>query len=391
MTVGYPAHSVTADRKLHLAFLASPNEGAARDWMAWFADRGHRVGLIVRAEADVVAGLHPEIEVVRMPPYRGVLFGRVSSIDARRAVGESLRKLNPDILHVHDLTTGFGWLARVSGFHPYVLTPWGTDLYRYAPSARGARVLTWLALRGADLVTVNSRNLGAAAIRLGARPATVDGVQFGIEPAAFQPVDPDPTLRTRLGLDARRVVFAPRQIHPLYDQVSVVRALPHLPSDVVVVMSARAAIGPTLAALEGVADDLRVRDRLVIVPTIPHDEMPAYLALADVLVTVPQSDATAVTILEALAAGVPVVGSDLASPREWLDSTWPDLIVPVGDPKAIANAVATALALEPDTLRRRTAEARAFVIERAERDESMRRMERHYLRLAARAGRMKPQ
>lgn len=381
---------MTTERPLRLAFLASPNEGAARDWMAWFAKRGHQVALIVRAEAAVSNGLHPGIEVLRMRPYWGMVFGRLAALDARRAVGAAIESFDPDVLHVHDLTTGFGWLARVSGFHPYVLTPWGTDLYRYAPSTRGARLLTFLALRGADLVTVNSTNLGAAAIRLGARPETVDGVQFGIEPAAFQPVEPDPTLRTRLGLDGRRVVFAPRQIHPLYDQVSIVRALAHLPSDVVVVMSARAAIGPTLTALEAVADDLGVRDRLLIVPAIPHDEMPAYLGLAEVLVTVPQSDATAVTILESLAAGVPVVGSDLPSPREWLDSTWPDLIVPVGDPIAIAKAVSVALALEPDTLRRRTAEARTFVLERAERDESMRRMEHHYLRLAERTGRTRP-
>jgi L-malate glycosyltransferase len=370
-------------RPLRLAFLASPNEIAAREWMAWFAAAGHRVDLIVRAGAEVAPGLADGIGVARMRPYRGPLFGRLSALSARRVIGEVIHRLEPDVLHVHDLTTGFGWLARISGFHPYVVTPWGSDLYRIAPASTAARTLTRLTLRSADVVTVNSRHLAETAIRAGARRAAIQPVQFGVETDVYEPRPPDTALLERLGLRGRRVVLAPRQIAPLYDQAAIVRALPMLPDDVAVLMSARNAIPDTLAELTALADGLGVRERLVLVPTIPHDEMPAYLSIASAVVTVPHSDATAVTILEALAAGRPVVGSDLPSPREWLDETWPDLIVPPGAPGAIASAVRTALGLDAGTLLRRSAAARQVVVERAERSTNMARMEQLYCELAA--------
>ena len=184
------------------------------------------------------------------------------------------------------------------------------------------------------------------------------------------------------------MVFAPRQIHPLYDQVAIVRAIPDLPADVSVLMSARNAIPDTYAELLAVADDLGVRDRLAIVPTIPHDEMPGYLSIADVVVTVPHSDATAVTILEALGSGKPVVATSLPSPREWLDETWPDLLVPLGDPAAIAGAVRTALDLPPAEADARTAAARRLVVDRADRAQNMARMELCYRMLASRGHRL---
>lgn len=351
--------------------------------MTWFVEHGHAVSLIVRADATVPEGFWPAgISVVRMRPYEGRVFGRLSALDARRAIAEALARCEPDVLHVHDLSSGLGWLARISGFRPYVVTPWGSDLYRIAPSSRTAQILTRLILRRAALVTANSRNLGSTAIRAGARPHAIRPMQFGVDTDVFRPTSPDVALRDRLGLAGRRVVFAPRQIHPLYDQVAIVRAIPMLPDDLSVVMSARAAIGDTFTELVRTAEELGVTDRLVIVPQIPHDDVPAYLSIADVVVSVPHSDATAVTILEALAAGRPVVATDLPSPREWLDETWPDLLVPLGDPAAIAAAVTRALSLPPGTLQRRTVEARRVVSDRAERGENMRRMEDLYRLLA---------
>lgn len=378
---------MTADRPLRLAFLAAPNEGLAREWMAWLADRGHRVDLIARHDSEIADGLHPDVTVTRMRAYRGVVMGRLSALDARRAIRDVLGRLDPDILHVHDLTTGFGWLARVSGHHPYVLTVWGSDLYRVAPASRPARILTRLALRRADLVTANSDHLAATAVRAGAREGRVRVVNFGIDPADYAPSDPDPILKRSLGLEGRRIVFAPRQIAPLYDQAAIVRALPMLPADVSVVMSARAAIATTLQALLALADDLGVRDRLVLVPAIPHDEMPRYLGIADVVVSVPHTDAAAATVLEAMAAGRPVVATDLPSPREFLAETWPDLLVPLGDPAAIAKAVGWVFGAEPATLRRRTADARRVVLERADRGEQMHQMEDAYRALVRSDGR----
>lgn len=369
-------------RPLRLAYLAEPNALAAREWMASFSDAGHAVSLIARAEAIVQPGLDPRIALCRMPPFRGRVRGRLAAFGARRAITDALRSIEPDVLHVHDLTTGFEWIARVSGFHPYVLTPWGSDLLATIPMTRASRLIRRLSFMGADLVTVNSTHLRGAAIRAGARPTRVQMVQFGVDVQTFRPREPDRTLAARLGLEGRRVVFSPRRMWPIYDHLSIVAAVAELPDDIVLLLSAWTASPTFLETLRERVHELGMDDRVTIVPKINRDEMPSFYALADVVVSVPRSDATAVTILEAMACGRPVVVTDLPSPREWIEEVAADAIVPVGDVDAIRMAIWRALTLPPEASAARAKLARRIVIERAERMTNMQRMEGLYQSLA---------
>lgn len=372
-------------RPLRLAFLAEPNALAAREWMSYFSDSGHAVSLIVRAESAVLPGLDPRIAVYRMPSFRGRVRGRLAAFGARRAIKAALRSIDPDVLHVHDLTTGFEWIARVSGFHPYVLTPWGSDLLAAIPTTRPSRLIRRLSFVGADLVTVNSTDLRGAAIRAGARPARVQMVQFGVDVETFRPREPDRALAARLGLEGRRVVFSPRRMWPIYDHLSVVEAIAALPDDVVLLLTAWTASPTYLETLRERVQELRMDHRVTIVPMISRAEMASYYSLADVVVSVPRSDATAVTILEAMACGRPVVVTDLPSPREWIEEVAKDAIVPVGDVEAIRMAIWSSLTLPSDESAVRAALARRIVVERAERTANMERMDALYQSLASRS------
>jgi len=371
------------DDHLSIAFLANPNETLVHEWMAHFARLGHVVSLIVRADAEAPGGLEPEISVHRIPPYHGMVLGRFRLPRARRAIGQVLEQIRPDVLHVHDLTTGFGWLAWLSGFHPYVLSAWGSDVYFVLPQSRTDRLVARLQLRDADLVTANSDDLRRAAICLGARSDRTHKIHQGIDLDRFHPTQPDPVLRSRLHLQGARMIFSPRQIAPLYQQMSVVRALAALPDDVVLLLTARNAHTDYLRAIEEHAAHEGVAHRLRIVPTIDHDDMAAYLALADVVVSVPSSDAAAATILEALACGRPVVASALPSPKEWLGGLSPELLVPVGDDAAIASAVRLALSMDPETASQRASIGITMVRARGERAENMQRMAQLYRSVVA--------
>ncbi len=346
--------------------------------MAFFADLGHEISLIVRHERTITSGLDPRISVHRMQPYAGRFRGRFALFDARRAISAALRRIKPDVLHVHDLTSGFGWTARLSGFHPYAVTTWGSDVYLGIPGSRVSRLVGRLALSGADLVTMETRDVMRAAIAVGARPERCRIIQFGVDTSSFLPGPADPALRARLGLEGRRILFSPRQIAPNYDHPTVLRAAAQLPADIAVLMSTRNAIPDEVRRVEELARELHIEDRIKVVPSIAHDEMAAFQRLADVVVSVPRSDSISVTLLEALSCGRPIVASDLASPREWLADIWPELMVPVGDVSALAGALGSAFDLKGEELERRTARGRQIVIERGERRTNLLRMDELY-------------
>lgn len=182
-------------------------------------------------------------------------------------------------------------------------------------------------------------------------------------------------------------MFAPRQIAPLYDQVSVVRAVSQLPGDVALLMSTRHADPAYLRTVEDAAGESGLDGRLVLVPAIDHEAMGQYLGLADVVVSVPRSDSISVTVLEAMATGKPVVVSDLPSPREWLADVSGDLIVPYGDVAAIRTAIQRALDFSPEDRSARAEASRRIVVDRAERETNMTTMEGLYRSLVDRPGR----
>ena len=212
-----------------------------------------------------------------------------------------------------------------------------------ARSTRRGRLYARWSLGPAGLVTGDSNELVRAAVAAGARADRTHLIQFGVDTARFSP-GPDPAaLRLRLGLVGRRVIFSPRSIAPLYRQDVVLDALASLPADLSVVMTRHLAEESEVAALQRRATELGLSDRIVVVPKVAHDEMADIYRLADVVVSVPFTDGTPVTLLEALSTGRPVVATDLPSVREWLGDLDPGSLVPVGDVAATARALAAAL------------------------------------------------
>jgi glycosyltransferase involved in cell wall biosynthesis len=358
------------ERLLSLAFLADPNSIHTRRWVGWFAARGHRVTLLVPEGLAVDAGLPDSIAVVPFTPYTASRFHPLGAVRARRSIAGALRRIEPDILHAHYLT-GHGWHARMSGFRPYAITVWGNDILITARATRRGRLYARWSLGPAGLVTGDSNELVRAAVAAGARADRTHLIQFGVDTARFSP-GPDPAaLRARLGLVGRRVIFSPRSIAPLYRHDVVLDALASLPDDLTVVMTRHLAEESEVAALQRRAAELGLSDRIVVVPKVAHDEMADIYRLADVVVSVPFTDGTPVTLLEALSAARPVVATDLPSVREWLGDLDPGSLVPVGDVAATARALAAALD-RPAAARAEIAlRGRRLIEERAGHDRNM--------------------
>jgi glycosyltransferase involved in cell wall biosynthesis len=371
------------ERPLALAFLGDPNSIHTRRWVGWFAARGHRVTMLVAAGVALEPGLPDSIAIARFTPYTSSRLHPLGAMRARRSLAAELRRIAPDILHAHYLT-GHGWHARLSGFRPYAITLWGTDILVTARATRRGRLYARWSLGPAGLVTGDSEELVRAAVAAGARAERTHLVQFGVDTGRFSP-GPDPAaLRERLGLAGRRVIFSPRSIAPLYRHDVVLEALARLPADVCVVMTRHIARESEVEALQRRAAELGLSDRLVMVPKVDHAEMADFYRMADLVVSVPMSDGTPVTLLEALSAGRPVVASDLPSVREWLGDLDPASLVPVGDVAATARAIEATLA-RPAAERLDFAErGRRLVDERASHDASMAAAEALYRELLRR-------
>ena len=87
----------------------------------------------------------------------------------------------------------------------------------------------------------------------------------------------------------------------------------------------------------------RARERGVeascrFVGRIPHAELPHYLTASQVYLTVPSVDATAVSLLEAMATATAIVCSDLPSATEWIEEGVSGRVVAPRDLEGLSRA-----------------------------------------------------
>lgn len=378
----------TSGRPLRLGYIADPNSIHTRRWIGWFARAGHEVHLIDPFHVTVDPGLPESVSVVRPElPERAIPL--VGLVGRRRILRRALEEAGVELLHAQ-FVRRYGWQAAISGFHPLVVSPWGSDLLQVPPHAVRTRWWNWYALRSADLVTVSSEGMLQASVRAGARRDRITHVHHGVDTERFAPGAPSPDFLARLGVeDGSTVVCSPRAIRPLYRQETVVDAVASLRAegrDLTLVMSALGADATYLAALRQRAEAAGIGDRLRVLDGVPHDQLPDLYRSATVVVSIPETDSFPVTVLEAMACGVVTVVSDVPAVTPVygpLDPATESLIVPVGDSSATATAIRRVLAMPVAERVRIGNRLRDFVVETADYDTHMARMEATYQRLVA--------
>lgn len=371
-----------SDRPLRLAYVGDPNSIHVRRWMTFFAERGHGVTLLEGFGAAIEPGLDERIGVERFTAARS----RIPGIGARRtgaALRAVLARVGPDILHAH-FVRRFGWQAASAGFHPFVLSGWGSDVLVKGLRTRRVRWRDRRALSAADLVTVTNAFMRDAIVANGAEASRVALVQHGVDTDRFKPGAGGEAFRSALGIGTAPLVLSPRAIRPLYRHETVLAAFAAATNDAILVMSALDADPVTLASVHRQAGELGIADRVRILDRIAADQLPDAYRAAAVVVSVPQSDSFPVTLQEAMSSGVPLVVGDLPPTRAVLDPLLPEALVPIGDVAATSARLRQTLSLDAAARERVASILRGWAVREADYATNMRRMERLYRELLGR-------
>ena len=113
---------------------------------------------------------------------------------------------------------------------------------------------------------------------------------------------------------------------------------------------------------------------------VDYNELPEMLYGVDIFISVPSSDSSSISLLEAMACGLPVIVSDIPANHEWVTDGWNGIIVPVRDPEKLAEAILH-LIEKPDLMRLFGERNARIIREKADREKHMAHMEELYQQL----------
>lgn len=279
----------------------------------------------------------PVVSFDRRPGLDWPLIGRM----ARRVRDDRI-----DVLHAHQYTPFFyGALAaaRVAGRPRVIFTEHG----RHYPDVVGWKrrlANRWYFDRQADVITaVCEFSADALAIKDGFARRRIQIVPNGIDVDRYLPSGEKGELRRRLGLDpSRRYIIIVARFHPVKDHATLIRAFARLVGRHDDVDLLLVGDGPLRPELEGQIATLGIQSRVRLVGV--RSDVPDWLKAADIFVLCSVSEAASITLLEAMATGLPSVVTAVGGNPELVRAGIDGLHVPRGDDVALADALATLLA-----------------------------------------------
>ncbi len=323
-----------------------------RDLAQAMIARGHEVRVFLGGEGPVTEQLS-----AAGIPFRSLRWLRraVHPVRDARAFGElvhALGEFQPDLVSTH--TAKAGWIGRAACARlglPALYTPHGWTIGGRISSAHGPifRLAENAAARWASGIVCVCQYERELALRAGiAGPEKLHVVYNGVRdiPVALRA---DPAARPV------RIVSIAR-LEPPKDHRTLLEALAALRSldwELELIGG-----GPLEEEARGLAAALGIAGRVHLSGYQPDPAVA--LARAQVFVLSSRSEGFPRSVLEAMRAGLPVVASDVGGVREAVSEGINGLLVPPGEPKALAGALEKLIAEAPERQRLGAAARRIY-------------------------------
>jgi glycosyltransferase involved in cell wall biosynthesis len=272
-----------------------------------------------------------------------------SSLPARALMW--LRGFAPDVLYERYALNGTAGLTLAGDLGIPHLLEVNAPLVDEEHAHRGlalaatARALEHDVVTGADHVFVVSSELGRWLEGLGVAPERLTVVANAVNPERFRmPNGRRQQVRRRLGLDGRPVVAFVGTLRPWHDPGILVRALGVLRARGVAPQLLLVGDGPERGRLEELARGDGIESMLTFTGAVSHDEVPGYLAAADVAAATyhPETGSyfSPLKLFEYQAAGLPVVAAELGEIPHCVRPGETGLLYQPGDVDSLADALA---------------------------------------------------
>lgn len=274
-----------------------------------------------------------------------------------------LREVQPDLVHAGPVPT-VAFLAALSGFHPLVCMSWGSDLLRDVDRDGRQFQTARFALRHSEVLVADCHAVQEKAVAMGFPAQRVTLFPWGVDLKRFSPGAGD-ELRNKRGWQDAFVLLSLRSWEEVYGVDMLARAF-------VKAAQAEPALRLVLLSDGSQAESIRkilrcggVEERVFYGGQVSNDRLPEIYRAADLYLSASRCDGSSVSLMEALACGLPALVSDIPGNREWLSHSAAGWLFKDGDEDDLAHYMVRIAHDRPGLIQARAA-ARQLAEQRAD-------------------------
>jgi len=260
-------------------------------------------------------------------------------LSRRRWLREAVSNFRPDVVHAGPIQSG-AFLAAASGVGPLISMSWGSDVLRDADHLQGRIRARWAFARS-QLLLCDCQAVRRRAIQLGMPEQRIVVFPWGADLRHFRPQP----ARAASAADRRQrvVLVSARSLEPIYGPEILLegflkawRAFPALKLTVL-------GDGSLRPELQARVQSARAESAVRFEGAVEEQRLARFFEASDLYISASRSDGSSVTLLQAMACGLPPIVSDIPANREWVTPGENGWLFEDGSPESLAQTLLGAL------------------------------------------------
>jgi glycosyltransferase involved in cell wall biosynthesis len=329
---------------MKILFLGESDSPNTMNWISALRKLGCEV-VLASARVDGSGDTLP-IGGQSWPPRLRILFGKSS-------LKRIISNVQPDLIIAYRVTS-YGFLGAVSGFHPLVIAAQNEQI-TYLP--KPSRFRRWLlsrfakfAVDKADLLHAWSDNIAEGLKRFGAENSRILVLHRGIDVGSFAKIaekrfSVDPSQR-----DATPCFISTRSLYPEYRLDLLLKSFAEFVKDFSRARLNVVGDGPERRRLANLAESLGVADKVSFYGKVGKEKLLELLERSNFYISLIATEGMSSSLLEAIASGLYPMVADMPASRLLVRNGRNGLLLRGFTPAAVAAAMRSAVALEPESL-----------------------------------------
>ena len=258
--------------------------------------------IIYVGEAPIV---NPNIKTTHLINFRSI--NPLHIISNSKKLKRIILDEKASVIHIHQINRVAFFAARILSKlkTKFVVTAWGSDVLVIPNQNAIFKKMTQKVLNTAACITADSNEM-IDSIKTLSNNKNVELVYFGVDPIAALPKE--------------KIIFSNRALFKLYQIDAVIKEFASFvktASDWKLIIGGK---GEELQNLKSLVKDLALEDKVEFVGWLSREDNISYYQRATIYVSLPTSDGTSVSLLEAMSAGCIPVLSDLTVSYEWIEN-----------------------------------------------------------------------
>ena len=295
-----------------ILLLADINSVHTQKWAIGLAKNGYKIGIFSfnRPESDWykkfdIDCLHKP-SMIRSSNKFLVKLAYIAFLPKVKAV---IKEFQPNILHAH-YASSYGLLGALSGFHPYIISAWGTDVMKFPHKNFITKQIIKYNLKSANAICATSHTIEKHIHQLINKKVEV--IPFGVDLTEFV------SNKNDFKDDSVFTIGCTKSLEKIYNINALILSfyelkLRHPDKKMKLVIIGD---GSERNALEKLVHRLELNSDVVFEGKLSHEKIALRLNELDVLVNLSEYESFGVSVVEAMACQIPVVVSDAEGLKE---------------------------------------------------------------------------